>query len=93
MLDWLSRLEAAGFTPLADLFECSTFSIHLVLPADHQTAALTADMLEHMLRLRSGKPEASATGLAKMLEMFGKHHRSQGAEYLAAVLRGRNPPF
>ncbi|KAI3432323.1 hypothetical protein D9Q98_003882 [Chlorella vulgaris] len=92
MLDWLARLKAAGFTPLADLFECSSFGIHLVLPADHQTAGLTADMLEHMLRLRSGKPEASATGLAMMLEMFGKHHRSQGAEYLAAVLRGRIPP-
>ncbi|KAI3432356.1 hypothetical protein D9Q98_003913 [Chlorella vulgaris] len=49
-------------------------------------------MLEHVLRLRSGKPEASATGLAKMLEMFGKHDQSQGAEYLAAVLRGRIPP-
>ncbi|KAI3432314.1 hypothetical protein D9Q98_003874 [Chlorella vulgaris] len=92
MLDWLARLKAAGFTPLADLFECSSFGIHLVLPADRQAAGLTADMLEHMLRLRSGKPEASATGLAKMLEMFGKRHRSQGAEYLAAVLGGRIPP-
>ncbi|KAI3432343.1 hypothetical protein D9Q98_003900 [Chlorella vulgaris] len=92
MLDWLARLEAAGFTPLIDLFECSSFGIHLVLPADHQTAGLTADMLDHMLRLRSGNPEASATGLAKMLEMFGRHHQSQGAEYLAAVLQGGIPP-
>jgi hypothetical protein len=58
MLDWEARLKAAGFTPLVDLFECSSFGIHLVLPADHQTAGLTADMPEHMLRLRSGKPEA-----------------------------------
>ncbi|KAI3434546.1 hypothetical protein D9Q98_002619 [Chlorella vulgaris] len=92
MLDLLARLEAAGFTPLVDLFECSSFGIHLLLPADHQTAGLTADMLEHMLKLRSGTPEASGTGLARMLEVFGKHHQSQGAEYLAAVLRGRIPP-
>jgi hypothetical protein len=78
MLDWLARLEAAGFTPVVDLFKCSSFGIHLVLPADHQAAGLTADMLEHMMRLRSGNPEAAATGLAKMLEMFGKHHQSQG---------------
>jgi hypothetical protein len=74
MLDWEARLERAGFTPLVDLFECSSFGIHLVLPAYHQAAALTTYTLEHMLRLRSDKPAASATGLAKMLEMFGKHH-------------------
>jgi hypothetical protein len=61
---------------LVDLLECSSVGIQ---PAgDHQTATLAADMLEHMLRLRSGKPEASATGLAKMLEMFGQPHQSEG---------------
>lgn len=80
------NFKAAGLSTLVDLSEATACDIHVVLPDSHQPPPLTSSRLQYLLRLRLERPQATASGLADLLDTFDKHHPA--VVHVAAVLRG-----